>query len=75
MKRGFSAPFGGTATKAERLLNREFRHEAKALRKAARQAEHAARRAAGLRGAPIEALPDDYQGLARTISYGDEART
>ena len=55
--RGFST-FNGRAEKADRLNRRIERQELKALRKADRQAEHAARRAAGLKGAPIEALPD-----------------
>ena len=70
-QRGFSSPHNGTFTKAERLLARETRQEAKAARKAVRQADHAARRAQGLKGAPIEDLPVDYQGLARTLSYGE----
>ena len=68
--RGFST-FNGRAEKADRLNRRLEKQEAKAIRKEARQAEHQARRAAGLRGAPIADLPESVQGLARTLSYGD----
>lgn len=75
MHRSFSSPRNGTPTKAERLIAREDRRERKAERKAIRHAEYLERRAAGLRGAPIDGMPEAYQGLARTLSYGDDHAT
>jgi hypothetical protein len=68
--RGFST-FNGRAEKADRLNRRVERQELKAARKQIRQQEHAERRARGIRGADIEMLPLDYQGLARTLAHGD----
>lgn len=70
-KRGYSSPNNGTASKGQRLVDREMRRAVKAERKIIRQAEHQARRSAGIRGADIEALPSEYQGLARTLTHGD----
>jgi hypothetical protein len=52
------APFGGTATKGERLVAKQDRRDRKAERRAIREAERAERRSAGLKGAPIEAFPN-----------------
>ena len=52
---------------------RNERAEAQAAKAERREARRAAKRQRRdqLRGAPIEGLPDDYQGLARTLSYGE----
>jgi hypothetical protein len=49
----FRPIYGGTVTKGDRLVMKIERREAKAIRKAQRQAEHAARLAMGIKGAPI----------------------
>jgi|HubBroStandDraft_6_1064221.scaffolds.fasta_scaffold609629_1 type II secretory pathway pseudopilin PulG len=51
------------ARQTEQIAKREVKA---ALREARREQKRDQ-----LRGAPIEGLPDDYQGLARTLSYGD----
>jgi hypothetical protein len=53
-KRSFASPHNGTATKGQRLVDREMRRDAKAERKAERALARAARLEAGERGAPID---------------------
>jgi hypothetical protein len=53
-RRSFASPFNGRASKADRLNARTERQERKAERRAVREAEHAARIAAGIRGPEID---------------------
>lgn len=58
--------------RSERSFRKAERREEKAVRAKARRAEREARIAAGFRGAPIEGLPEDVQGVFRTLAHSDD---